>query len=609
MTFMNRILGLVLAAATVLNAQPAAPGLSNASLTGKYFAHQVIRLTSNGTAFTDQRSFSGVLQFDGQGGFTFTGTRKVGAGTADNFTSSGTYTVNPIGLVSLTSLQGAGALVNARYSTLALVGSSTDAGGGLYDLFVAIPAPTTFVLPGFFDGSYRVAGLEFDSAAPPVSRATFFTTNIGSLAISTPGLAGILSNGPAGVQQGNFPASPITIAIDGRGQALLPGASVTPLFFGTKTIYGSKDGNILLLAPEATGLHGLAIAIRAVSPASNTSFSGLYWSAGLRQNGVRPGSFAGTVNSVGNGVSLVARRARELEGVTDFTGRVDYSISSDGTGTNSTQRLALGAAGNVFVGSGASVADPNNFELYVGVRVPAVTTAAGPFLNPYGAVNTASFAPAAPVAPGQYMDLYGSALAAATVTSSAPFSTSLGGVQVLVNELPAPIYIVSAGLIKILIPQATPTGAATVVAVVNGTRSNAIPIIIARSAPGVFSATQNGIGPGAILRQTGSVMTVVNPARRGETIQVFLTGLGAVTPAPADGAAASLTTLSIANTNVRVYIRGVLSDVLFKGLAPGLVSLNQINVTIPASIPAGTWPLAIETDDGFTDQVDVIVAQ
>ena len=603
---MLRTFGLLLFTCAAAWAQT----LSNASLTGKYFAHQVMRVTANGTAFSDQRSVSGVLQFDGVGGYTFTGTRKVGTAAAENFTSSGTYSMNAIGVVNLSNLQGAGAAVNARFSTAALIGSSTEAGGGLYDLFAAIPAPSAFVLPTFFDGTYRAAGLEFDAAATPVARATYFTATVGLSSLGTTQVTGIATNFPTGLQQTTMPTSPLLITSDGRGQVQIAGTAITSLYYGNKTVYGSRDGNLLLLVPEATGTHGLTIAVKAITGASNASYSGLYWSAGLRQNGVRPGSFTGTVNSVGNGVSLISRRARELEGVTDFTGLVNYVVTADGTGTNDTQRLALGAGGNVFVDSGASASDPNNYELNVGVRVPPVTTASGPFLNPYGAVNTASFAPPAnPVAPGQYVDLYGSGLAAATVTATAPFPAVLGGVQVLVNDRPAPLYIVSPTLIKILIPQATALGAGTLVAVVNGTRSNTIPIVVSRTAPGVFSARQNGIGPGAILRQTGSLMTAFNPAIRGETVQIFLTGLGAVTPAVADGAAASLTTLSVANSNVRAYIRGVPAEVVFKGLAPGIVSLNQVNVTIPASIPGGTWPLAIETDDGFTDQVDLIVAQ
>jgi uncharacterized protein (TIGR03437 family) len=224
-------------------------------------------------------------------------------------------------------------------------------------------------------------------------------------------------------------------------------------------------------------------------------------------------------------------------------------------------------------------------------------------------VNTASFAPPAnPVAPGQYVDLYGTGLATNPLTATAPYPVTLGGVQVLVNDKQAPIYIVTPGLIKIVVPQATASGPATVTAIVNGVRSNAIPIVVARSAPGVFSATQNGIGPGAILRANNTVMSQANPARRGETVQVFLNGLGAVTPVVADGVAAPLTTLSFATANVRAYVRGVATLVTFQGLAPGFVSLNQVNVTIPASIPAGIWPLAIETDETFTDQVDVIVS-
>jgi len=45
-----------------------------------------------------------------------------------------------------------------------------------------------------------------------------------------------------------------------------------------------------------------------------------------------------------------------------------------------------------------------------------------------------------------------------------------------------------------------------------------------------------GIGPGAILHADYTLVNAAKPAKVGETILIFLTGLGPVTPAVPDGA-------------------------------------------------------------------------
>ena len=64
-------------------------------------------------------------------------------------------------------------------------------------------------------------------------------------------------------------------------------------------------------------------------------------------------------------------------------------------------------------------------------------------------------------------------------------------------------------------------------------------------------------------------------------MQVYLTGLGTVTPSLTDGTAGNATTLYRADTDVVVYVGGQPATVLFKGLAPGFPGLYQLNVTLP----------------------------
>ena len=137
--------------------------------------------------------------------------------------------------------------------------------------------------------------------------------------------------------------------------------------------------------------------------------------------------------------------------------------------------------------------------------------------------------------------------------------------------------------------------------------SNAVEVPLAASAPGIFSLTQNGLGDGAILHANFAVVNESNPASVGEVIQIFLSGMGAVSPAVVEGVAApSAEPLARVPAPLAVTIGGRAAEVFYNGLAPGLAGLYQLNVRVP-SVPPGIQSLAVQTVEGFTDMVNVRV--
>ena len=361
------------------------------------------------------------------------------------------------------------------------------------------------------------------------------------------------------------------------------------------------------------GGHDLMIATKAFSgTAGNTNLRNLYFSGGLRMEPNRPGTYSGTTNSNGAGKLSSSRRVRQLEGVIDFTGASNYTITADGTGTLETNRFAMGTNGANFIVNGLAVTDSNNYEIGFGIRASAATTGGTFFINPQGIVNAASFAPAgAPVSPGEFISIFGGGFSTATtVASSTPFPLILGNVQVLVNNTPIPLYFVSPGQISCLVPFGLTGTNATFVVSSGGNRTNAVDVPLAKASPGIFTVPPAGTGPGAILKVDFSLVSATNPARRGDVVQIFLTGLGTTTPAVADGALAPASPLSTVPGPITVYIGGRVADVLFKGLAPGLVGLYQLNVKVPTNAPTGnSVSLAIDTGDSFHDMVDIAIAQ
>jgi uncharacterized protein (TIGR03437 family) len=139
------------------------------------------------------------------------------------------------------------------------------------------------------------------------------------------------------------------------------------------------------------------------------------------------------------------------------------------------------------------------------------------------------------------------------------------------------------------------------------TGSNTVTVPVAKTSPGIFTVPSAGIGPGAILHAEYTLVNAAKPAKVGETVLIFLTGLGPVTPAVPDGAPPNILTDTAAPINV--YFGGVPSKPTYKGLSPQYPGLYQINVVVPAGVPSGSnISLAIETPDAFHDQVDIALA-
>jgi uncharacterized protein (TIGR03437 family) len=111
----------------------------------------------------------------------------------------------------------------------------------------------------------------------------------------------------------------------------------------------------------------------------------------------------------------------------------------------------------------------------------------------------------------------------------------------------------------------------------------------------VFTVPAGGLGYGAVLHGDYSLVTKQNPAQVGETVAVYLTGLGTTNPVIPDGSAGPSS--SQTNNTIQVYIGGQAATVGYSGLAPQLAGLYQINVTVPSGVTAGDNTLEIVGPD------------
>ncbi len=188
-------------------------------------------------------------------------------------------------------------------------------------------------------------------------------------------------------------------------------------------------------------------------------------------------------------------------------------------------------------------------------------------------VNAAGYAPA--VAPRSIAALFGTELAGSRASASAlPLPLTLAGSRVEIGGEPAPLFYVSPTQINLQIP--ITTAGTSVVVFRDGTQSDPLTATMAIYSPGLFTLDATGKGPVAALHADARPITPQGPARRGETIMLFGTGLGYRDPR------------SLRPDFLPVVrIGGVSGQVGYSGPAPGFPGLDQINVTVPLDAPTG----------------------
>jgi uncharacterized protein (TIGR03437 family) len=597
---------------------------SNSTLSGPYFIRELLLsdFTTSGD-FARARSLSGVITFDGDGNYSFTGQladSSAQGSQAQAYSVTGRYSVAPNGLAQLWPLIDQDAAedrtIYGAVSQSVFAGSTTE--GSVHDIVIAIQGGNALANSNV-RGTYAVGTLGFPQAQASLARDAYFTLaadgqgNFASFNVN----GSAADMGSASVLQ---TISGATYSLSGNtgGTATFPSDAAgtngsSPLFGGDKLLYVSADGNFIL-GGDPNGFD-IYVGIRpASSPAANTAYQGTYFTAGLEDDASsldaglsNIDSYYGSTNAFGQGEAVNhLRLSSVLYGTYDYTYDLAYNVSPDATIPMDSFFYQLGEKGQavIVVGQGSE------YHLTIGVHAPSYT-GPGVFLNPIGIVNAASLAPVTnPVAPNELVTLYGSGLAPkAAQAKSLPLPTSgLGGVQVLVNNRPAATFYVSPTQVSAIVPSATAEAYATFQIINHGEASNKVTLYTSPTAPGVFAINQAGFGPGAVLHADYTLVTAQSPARTGEVVLVFLTGLGATKPPVPDGAAGPVQPLSkVTDPNLQVFIDGENAPILFAGLAPGLAGLYQLNVQVPPGVRSGDDYLDISTSVSYQSQTTIAI--
>ena len=193
------------------------------------------------------------------------------------------------------------------------------------------------------------------------------------------------------------------------------------------------------------------------------------------------------------------------------------------------------------------------------------------------------------------MSIFGTELARSTYALQASDLVSCGAiaglclphelnfVRVYVQDQPVGMLFVSANQINFVIPDVLIPGPVTVrVATEGGTGGN-VTVTLVPAAPALFP-----LGNGYLIATSAAnqLLTAANPAHAGDTVVIYITGLGMTSPNPAPGEIPTYAGQMIpANlATLKVTLNGAAVDptlIKYAGLTPGSAGLYQINLYIP----------------------------
>jgi uncharacterized protein (TIGR03437 family) len=184
--------------------------------------------------------------------------------------------------------------------------------------------------------------------------------------------------------------------------------------------------------------------------------------------------------------------------------------------------------------------------------------------------------------PGLVVAIYGSNFGP---NASAPVK----GVTVTVGTKQGYIEYVSSKFMDVQLPVDAPTGPTTIVVTVNSVASSPMNITLNAYAPAFYTADGSGSGAGSVLNSASALLTSAAPANPGDTVTVYVGGLGPTNPPTATGPAA--VTASVASLPA-LTVGGQTATVNSAVALKGFVGLYAVNFVIPAGVQ-GSAPMQL----------------
>ncbi len=600
----------------------------NGLLNGTYYFRQVVWYVGDEYGdLADATSYFGNITFNGSGGYTISNVQVVDAyygsctipqGNCSSYPTSGTYSVSASGYGFIDSLVASGDEVYGLVSNGIFIGSSTEntscstnSSNYCYnDLFIAVPVASTPLTNSAFQGTYQMAGIDFtQNAEVSLNGGSGAEYNSGSSFEINPNgsgsIPGFTANGYVALNSSQTSESvPSSSYSFQNGAAVwnlsgsITSANLTNVVIAgpSKYLYFSPDGNFVFGgSPQGWDM---VVGVRTSSGAS-PNFSGLYYQAGsLVINYAYEGAIFGelqtyygsycTGSCFGNTTNVLAHERlddAQSEGYATYDyGYLDALTTSGGSPTDSLNQYAFTDGGAVGIGFSTVSSAGGLLGLAVVLQAPSFS-GPGVYVNPAQIQNAGSYLPfTAQLSPGELISLFGTNLATTTASDNS-LPTTLGGVTVTINGENAPLDYVSPTQINVTVPIDISSSVASIQVINSIGSSNIVSNFVGESQPGIFNSASSVIS-GVPAIQHGadySMVTSSSPAQPGETILLYLTGLG---------------TLSGQNASNTYYVyfdstdgsgNSTQATVSFAGSQSTVGGGYQMNVVVPSGLTSGEY--------------------
>ncbi|MEX2300285.1 MAG: hypothetical protein WD733_05080 [Bryobacterales bacterium] len=312
---------------------------------------------------------------------------------------------------------------------------------------------------------------------------------------------------------------------------------------------------------------------------------------------------SGGVNADGN--QVFAQGASGLADQAEVTDDFGFKLVAANFGIDSAADVAVGAPGeddsagvtHILFGKSLQPSPVVGAVVGAGLSVPAVARASyNSILTIFGENFQAAAASAALLPKPQQ----GNAL-----------PTNRDGVCVEMDGRRTPLFLVSPGQINLQAVTTPAVNSARVEVILNCDQPNALrsaafnlPVSAASPEFFFFVNSLDGINSIAAVNETTGALVgaaglipgaVFEPAKAGETVTLFMTGLGVTEPRFEPGeipTVAAPTTLP-----VRVQLGGVAVDAIYAGVTPSFTGLYQVSFTLPAGTTAGNAAVQVTVGD------------
>jgi len=410
------------------------------------------------------------------------------------------------------------------------------------------------------------------------------------------------------------PNDPRRIVVQNNLSTLAPGIrrGAVTLVFDDGTIRNIAILSIVSPSAAAADKNGDRLATSCNSPSLNLTFTQIGDGAAARTGQPFPIELR-AVDDCGNVVRGTERNVNTAAYAKFDNGDPDLRLVPLGDGRwTGTWRPLNGARDRVTI-TGVTVL-VEGLTLQAGRverQVSLTTSATTPVIRTGAVVHGASQRSDVPIAPGSLVTLYGANLSESTTgLNPLPLPTESQGTEVLLGGQSLPILFASPNQINAQLPFSMPSNAALQV-VVRRRDQISVPevFVVASAQPGIFTKNQQGTGQGIVVRSDQITLAEPGtPARPGEAVVIYGTGLGPVSQPVAAGAPSPTSPLAAAISAITVTAGGKAAQVLFAGLTPGFAGLYQVNAILAPDTPSGnTVPLVIQVDGRDSNTVDIAV--